>query len=121
MARGTTSEEGAAAVEFAIVLPLLVLLLFGIFEFGQAYNAYITVTHAAREGARLAAVGRYSEALVRQRAGYIGDDISVSVSPASPAPGTTVTVTVSYPLELRIPFFGERSLTLRSAAAMRVE
>ena len=46
------SEEGAAAVEFALVVPLLLTLLFGIIEFGTAYNAQILVTNAAREAAR---------------------------------------------------------------------
>jgi Flp pilus assembly protein TadG len=46
------SERGAAAVEFALLLPLLVLLVFGIIDFGRAINAQITITQAAREGAR---------------------------------------------------------------------
>ncbi|GMA28822.1 TadE/TadG family type IV pilus assembly protein [Arenivirga flava] len=48
----SASEEGAAAVEFALVVPLLLTLLFGIIEFGAAYNAQILVTNAAREAAR---------------------------------------------------------------------
>ena len=39
-------------VEFAIILPLLVIVVFGIIEFGRAYNTKITLTHAAREGVR---------------------------------------------------------------------
>lgn len=50
------SEEGAAAVEFALVVPLLLTLLFGIIEFGFAFNAQIVVTNAAREAARELAV-----------------------------------------------------------------
>ena len=49
-------ESGAAAVEFAIVLPVLLLLVFGIIEFGLLFNRYITVTHAAREGVRVASL-----------------------------------------------------------------
>jgi hypothetical protein len=55
------SERGASAVEFAIILPVLIMLVFGIIQFGVAYNKYISLTHAAREGARLAAVGVYEE------------------------------------------------------------
>lgn len=50
-------EEGVAAVEMALVMPLLLLLVFGIIEFGFIFNRYITLTHAAREGVRLLAIG----------------------------------------------------------------
>lgn len=50
------SERGAAAVEFGLVLPILLVLLLGIIDFGRAYHAQITLTHAAREGARAFAV-----------------------------------------------------------------
>ena len=50
------SERGAAAVEFALLLPLLVLLIFGMIDFGRAINAQITLTQAAREGARVLAI-----------------------------------------------------------------
>jgi hypothetical protein len=48
-------ERGASLVEFAVLLPLLVLLLIGIVEFGWLYSQNIDVRHGAREGARLAA------------------------------------------------------------------
>lgn len=50
------NEQGQSLVEFALVLPLLVILLVGILEFGWLYNGQITLTSAAREGARVAAV-----------------------------------------------------------------
>jgi Flp pilus assembly protein TadG len=49
-------SRGAAAVEFAIVLPLLLLIVFGVVDFGRAYNAKVTLAQAAREGARLEAL-----------------------------------------------------------------
>ena len=49
-------ENGAAAVELAVVLPVLILILLGIIQFGIILNAQITLTSAAREGARHAAV-----------------------------------------------------------------
>lgn len=52
------SDRGAAAVEFALLLPLLVLLVFGMIDFGRAINAQITITQAAREGARALALGQ---------------------------------------------------------------
>jgi TadE-like protein len=61
------SERGAALVEFALVVPILVLILFAIVEFGWAFFQNLDVRHGAREGARLAAVN-YS------RTGAVGDD-----------------------------------------------
>lgn len=50
-------RKGQALVEFALVLPLLMLLILGIVEFGRAWNAKQILTDAAREGARLSVVG----------------------------------------------------------------
>ena len=52
------ATDGQAFVEFAIVLPVLVLLLFGITQFGLAFRNYLAITDAARVGARAAAVKR---------------------------------------------------------------
>jgi len=49
-------DRGAAAVEFALVLPMLLLVIFGLIDFGRLLNAQVKVTEAAREGARAAAV-----------------------------------------------------------------
>ncbi|GAA1773524.1 TadE/TadG family type IV pilus assembly protein [Kocuria aegyptia] len=49
-------ERGAVAVEFGLVMPLLLMILFIIVEFGYAFNAQISVTHAAREAARTMAI-----------------------------------------------------------------
>ena len=53
-------EEGQAMVEFALVLPLLLVLLFGIIDFGWLFYNKIDVNNASREGARYAAI-HYSE------------------------------------------------------------
>jgi Flp pilus assembly protein TadG len=50
-------ERGAAAVEFALLSPLLLILVFGIIDFGLAMNAQIIIGNAVREGARAAALG----------------------------------------------------------------
>jgi len=49
-------ERGAAAVEMALVLPVLLFLLMGMIDFGRAYNAQIQLSAAAREGVRLASL-----------------------------------------------------------------
>ena len=49
-------EHGAVAVEFALLAPVLIMLLLGIMEFGRAYNVQISLTNAAREGVRVMAI-----------------------------------------------------------------
>jgi hypothetical protein len=57
MWRGRIREErGTALVELALVLPLLLIVLLGMLDFGKAFNEWISQTHLASEGARLAAV-----------------------------------------------------------------
>ena len=114
---GHGGEDGAAAVEFAILLPLLVALLFGFIQFGVAFNNKIQATNAAREGARLAIVGvddwtdvttppapaETFWTVVRQRAGGLAiTNCSVDVNPN--IVGGTVTVGFDYPVDLVIPF-----------------
>ncbi len=80
------SDSGAAAVEFALVAPLLFLLVFGIIDFGLAINARIVAANAAREGARVGSLGG-SEAQIRAQV----------ASAASTLPGNTVTVACKTP------------------------
>jgi hypothetical protein len=54
-------EKGQTLVEFALILPILLLVIFVIIESGRIFQAYITVQHAAREGARYAITGRWEE------------------------------------------------------------
>src|ERR671925_137612 len=51
-------QAGAALVEFALVLPILILLLFGMLDFGKAFNYWIDGTHLANKAARWAAVNK---------------------------------------------------------------
>ena len=48
------SERGQSLVEFALVVPVLLLLLFGIIDFGRVFHASLTIDHAGREAARAA-------------------------------------------------------------------
>src|SRR5256885_15728725 len=52
------NQQGQTMTEFALVLPILALLLFGIIQFGIVFNNYVTLTDATRAGARKAAVAR---------------------------------------------------------------
>ena len=122
------NEKGASAVEFALILPILVLLIFGIVEFGLAFNNYITITHAAREGARLAAVDFNNpdlKAIIVERAYPVGiteDDIEIT-PPAGSLPniGDPVEVEITYNFTVTIPLAGSWDIPLKNKAIMRIE
>lgn len=97
-ARNAPRDRGAAAVEFALLLPLLLLLLFGIIDFGRALNAQITLTQAAREGARLDALGEPNVVSGTQLAATGLNPVSVTVTacPANAGAGVNATVKATY-------------------------
>jgi Flp pilus assembly protein TadG len=68
-------DRGAAAVEFALVLVPLLLLVFGVIDFGRVYNEQVTLTSLAREGARLVSLDAGDAAAVKARL--------ISAAPAS--------------------------------------
>ena len=129
--RVSRREDGAAAVEFALLLPLLVLMLFGLIQFGIAFNTKIQATNAAREGARMAVVGIDNWAdvggglafwqAVQQNAGV--GDIDNCVLDTTDVVGGTLTVTFDYPLDLVIPFMPNPPSwqTGKAQATMRIE
>src|SRR5512139_1246275 len=61
------TERGAALLEMALTLPLLLLVCVGILEFGRAYQTWQVITNAAREGARIAVLPGMDDAAVRSR------------------------------------------------------
>ncbi len=119
--RKIKSEKGASSIEFALILPILIMLMVGIFEFGMAYSNYIAITHAAREGARLAAVNQFSEELVRERAYPVVPDSIIISYPYGNIHGEPVMVTVNYKKKIEIPLWGEAVVPLQSKASMRIE
>lgn len=64
MSKSCLSNRGAALVEFAIVVVLLITLVFGIVEFGMLIKSHLAINQAAREGARTAAIGATTSAIV---------------------------------------------------------
>jgi Flp pilus assembly protein TadG len=114
-----SNERGAAAVEFALVLPLLMLLLFGIIEFGRAYNAKVTLTHAAREGARALAVDDGDPIAVTKDAAASLDPSKITVTTTVCEPGETGEVTATYQMTFSIPLFGDWTSDLSATGAMR--
>src|SRR3954471_17890283 len=67
MTRLKKNERGAALLETAITIPMILMVCIGIFEFGRAYQTWQIMTNAAREGARLAVLPSATEAGVKTR------------------------------------------------------
>lgn len=91
------NEKGQAVVEFALVLPVFILLVFGIIEFGRLMQTMNVLTSAAREGVRVAAVTAPDQTLVTNAAQNILNASSVSgatISMTGPNAQREVTVTV---------------------------
>ena len=115
-------------VEFVIVVPLLLLLLFAIFQFGVVFHDYVSLTDAARAGARQAAVGRSvanptgtTISRVRSSAADL-DQSQLSVAVASSwAQGADVTVTASYPYSINVLGIVVASGSLSAKTTERVE
>jgi Flp pilus assembly protein TadG len=98
-------ERGAAAVEFALLLPVLLLLVFGIVDFGRALNAQITLTQAAGEGVRLAALGQPNVVSRTQAAatGISPVTVTVTVCQAGAGPAADAVVKTSYSFSFVTP------------------
>lgn len=98
------SERGAVAVEFALLAPVLVMILLGIMEFGRAYNAQLTLTDAARQAVRIMAIDNdpaAAKAAAINSARALNPDLAdgnIAFAPASCAAGSQMTATVSYTL-----------------------
>ena len=119
-------ERGAVVVEFAVVLPLLVLFVFGIVEFGRAYNARIQLTSAVREGARAAALRGPGittagiEEETRQAAtGLDGARIQVVSTRCTTTSSVNATVSATYEFDYDIPLLGSRTANLKATGVMR--
>jgi Flp pilus assembly protein TadG len=128
-------DEGVAAVEFALILPVLALILFGVLEFGRVWSQYQVFQGAAREGARCAAVASTSDCVVQ-------DEINQAAAPFDPDENATVDVLggggdangctdadagkdvqVSWEqsLQINIPFWNDVSVTPTIKAVFRCE
>ncbi|WP_052352886.1 TadE/TadG family type IV pilus assembly protein [Neobacillus dielmonensis] len=121
------SENGQSLVEFALVLPVLIMLLFGIVDFGRAFHAYLTIDHAGREAARAASIGK-NDSEIKQIAKNQGVDISlkeewVSVSTTTSGSEKIATITITYPFQFITPVLGPlvKTIELKDETQMRIE
>ncbi|HXZ57720.1 MAG TPA: TadE/TadG family type IV pilus assembly protein [Gaiellaceae bacterium] len=123
-----SSQKGQSLTEFAIALPILILLLFSVIQFGIIFNNYVTLTDATRAGARKAAVSRQlanpSAATIQAVRDSASDlkqtDLNVTVTSAFTA-GSDVTVTATYPYSLKLIGLPIKSGLLSSTTEERVE
>jgi hypothetical protein len=102
LTRRAKSERGAELIEFALVFPMLLLLVLGMVDFGFLFQRYEVLTNAAREGARIAVLPGYSAADVQSRVcNYIqGGGIPVTGScptPTNPVIPVPSNVTITLP------------------------
>jgi len=122
-------ERGQTMVEFALIMPVLCMVLFAIIQFGILYKDYLTLTDATRVGARKAAVSRttvdpvgLAEASVRNAASDLRQaDLDVDVTATAWAPGADVTVEATYPYKVNVLGMVVASGRLSSSITERVE
>lgn len=123
-------QQGSVLVEFALLLPLLVLVLFGITEFGRAFAAYLALSHAAREGVRIASLGASDaeiEQLVKSRAAAVDSSkLQVTVTPeeSQRLSGSVVSVKVEYVFTVLIRVISDTTgatIPMSTTLSMRVE
>nr|WP_260408598.1 TadE family protein [Planomonospora venezuelensis] len=104
-------ELGAASVETALMLPVILFLLFAVIDFGRMFNAQIILTGAAREGARAVALGHPAGPRVESAAqGLSPLSSTVTACPAAPDPGADAVVEVRHPFEFVTPVAGLAAL-----------
>jgi Flp pilus assembly protein TadG len=139
--RRGADDQGAELIELAIVLPILLLIIAGIMDFGFLFQRYEVVTNAAREGARVAVLPGYTTADVQARVQSYLTAAGLTATATVPAPVVStqtlpsglsvsvVTVNVQYPSQFAfigpiaamLGGSGWSSITLNANSVMRVE
>jgi Flp pilus assembly protein TadG len=133
-------EDGQALVEFAMIAPLLLVILFGVISFGKAFNYWNDTTHLSAEGARYAAVNRkpnVSDPATLQRQIQLQSDtaelrgggtaevptatqVCIDFPSGTSAPGDPVRVTTTFTFNW-VPLLDLGAHTITSTAVMRLE
>ncbi len=138
-------REGQALVEFALVAPLLLILLYGIIQFGLIFYGFITIEQAAKIGVRDASLGASASAVgqaIDSQVSGIGLNASATArtvySPPSPFASTSarlvwdgyvttlgntssIVVEVAYHYPIAIPFFGTKNMEIHQSYTMAQE
>lgn len=124
------NNEGQSLVEFALILPILLLIIMGIIEFGIMINSYLTVRSASREAARAAVVGSTNQevmSLVSSICPNLDSNnfiLIITPSEGSRSSGDALTVDLKYNYYLTVPIISSifnNSVELEAQTTMRVE
>jgi Flp pilus assembly protein TadG len=121
--------KGTTALEMALILPFLMLLVCGIVDFGNLYLQANMVSEVAREGARIAATAKPppSQASLQTtlRSEYNNNQLTVTMNPGTPTTGSAVKVTVTEPVTIMTPgisaFFPTNPYTVTGQCNMQTE
>lgn len=123
-------QKGQSLVETALILPILLIIIFGITDFGRIFHAYLTLDHAGREAAREAIIGSDDDVIeakiINATSGLNEDKLIIHIEPerASNRPsGSEVMITLTYPVKFLTPFVGwiVGDFDLKNTTVMRVE
>ena len=136
------SQKGAALLETAITIPLILLISVGIFEFGRAYQTWQVLTNAAREGARMAVIAGTTDTDIKARVvaymvnGALPDGsptmVTITRGVALTGTDTGTQITINYPFQFMVlnpvvklihstSTVGGAPITMQSNALMRNE
>ena len=124
-------QKGQALVELALILPILLLIIFGITEFGRAWYIENALTNAAREGARRASISSSNPLNAAQLESYVKESIPfdqtgivINITPTTLLQHgiDTITVVVNLPFQSSVPLIDQlQNITLKGQASMLYE
>lgn len=124
------NKKGQALVEFAIILPVIMLLLMGMLEFGMMLNTYLELENASREGARTGIVGSTDTDILNRiitiSPGLDSKKLTVNITPdvSQRTSGATLTVEVTYSYQMTVPIISNlfsNPIQLNAQTSMRIE
>lgn len=124
------SSQGQAVVELALVLPIFLMLIFGVIEMSRIGYSFVTLNNAVRSGARIASLGGLDadirNSIATSAPLFDPSLINIEITPSDldRRSGTSVLVQASYPVHLNTPIISQvlpNPVVVRTSLAMRVE